>query len=89
MSNNDSQTADFPDEFAYLSRLLTHASLQPCVSGNTLFQLSIMLARISIEQHDHEYAREITNVLFECLKMTRQQREDNVVNFSTYSLLKR
>ena len=57
------------DDTGYVVRLLQHAAGQDVVARNRLYQMSLMLARCSLEQQEPDFERDLTNVLFECIRL--------------------
>ena len=58
-----------PDDNEQVLRLLEYASGQDSVARNRLYQLSLTLARFSLEPQDVDFERDLTNVLFECIRL--------------------
>ncbi len=75
------------DEEIYVSRLLAHAAGQSSVADNTIFQLSIMLARVALEENDPQYARETANLLAECIR-NKPAPATNVVDLTAFKALR-
>lgn len=71
------------DDSAYLSRLLTHMATRSIVSDNTLFQLAIALARISLEPNEPEYELDLARTMYACL-MNRPEPASNVVDLAAF-----
>jgi hypothetical protein len=69
------------DDSVYLSRLLTHIATRSIVLDNTLFQLAIALARISLEPNEPEYELELARTMYACL-MNRPEPASNVVDLA-------
>ena len=56
---------------ASLAPLLTQATTMPEVSGNTIFQLSIMLAKIALEEPAGAFEQTVYGLLGDCVRRRR------------------
>jgi len=82
-----SDAAQLTGEDIYVSRLLAHAAAQRTVAENTIFQLSIMLARAALDGGDPAFARETAKVLSRCIR-DRPALANNVVDLNTFRALR-
>ena len=54
-----------------LAPMLTQATTRPEVSGNTIFQLSIMLAKIALEEPAEAFEQSVFTLLGDCVRRRR------------------
>jgi hypothetical protein len=82
-----SDAAQLTGEDIYVGRLLAHAAAQRTVAENTIFQLSIMLARAALEEGDAIGAQETVKVLSQCIR-NKPALASNVVDLNTFRALR-
>lgn len=84
MSRAAEDVGSLADSTDYLRRLLTHAGSHPEAAGNTLFQMALMLARLSLDVTDPALERDLTGSLFDALRRCQPAPADNVVPLARF-----